>query len=682
MLQANKASVLTNFHVGSVNVQYMEVEYFMMVFNKITSLASLLSGFAASAFLQSTGLTNTGYSWLKLLHVICTSSALGFMLLVLVISTLCTMWAPGLALRGSTDSSLRKAVDVMHSSVNATFRLFSIGLGCYLCSSILSMILLQPTPSCIISVGIISTGAVYILRAGLQVIDALSPGFTTYAPIQGDPLVNGYFPGDQDGRVRAPFVFTPPEASPYIQVCGVETNCRYYESQTGFSLAQQRAERQGIAYIFSQIFPFSQRAREATLTPLLSPPVNLSAPDEGSSTLRGLDYEGGQGSMGNPGIATAVRQPPQSPGPGKNSEALSSSEGRRRTDTDDGEEAERTQGESEYRSPMGTRLHREESSHGAVRSSYRSGSDDQGNSCTWRASGEEDSGYCRALSTHRVCGSRMPFASGKTETIQNNRNAFSAREQGKSCPCSDATSENGELGGSAQASRQEGRFGCIDSSVEPPVDNSKEDKRQPFARNGWSLFQSSDVFDEPNFRCSSGTDEERRGKVLGTFSQDGPEQAEGDNSSNHGIFERGMQALVGWLLPLEDFGADKESTEAPPKVFDTQRNASTANSAQCFSDTTHTHASLDSVYRRRGVFSTGLGQERERKKENSSGSVSSKDSKGEMHDTGHARRHGSAFEHDTSLRARDIQREELGYGVDLLEEEELFLGTHQLADSG
>lgn len=55
MLQANKASVLTDFNLGSVTVRYMEVEYFLLVFGRINKLASVLAGFASSALMQDAG---------------------------------------------------------------------------------------------------------------------------------------------------------------------------------------------------------------------------------------------------------------------------------------------------------------------------------------------------------------------------------------------------------------------------------------------------------------------------------------------------------------------------------------------------------------------------------------------------------------------------------------------------
>ncbi|KEP61523.1 UNVERIFIED_CONTAM: hypothetical protein HHA_241180 [Hammondia hammondi] len=242
MLQANKASVLTGFHMGSMNVQHMEVEYLIMVMNKITSLASLLSGFAASSFLQATGLQK-GESWIKLIYVLFTSSALGFMLLVLLICTLCTMWGPGLALRGSKDESLQTAVNIMDSSVQATFRLFSIGLACYMLSSILSMVLLQPILSSLVSVTIISVGGVFICRAGLHVVEHLSPEYVTSATICGDPLffASRRVETEKTAEIEGLGSALPP-ASPYVKLCHMETGCLYYPPQNPSMLHEPNLE--------------------------------------------------------------------------------------------------------------------------------------------------------------------------------------------------------------------------------------------------------------------------------------------------------------------------------------------------------------------------------------------------------------------------------------------------------
>jgi len=51
MIQATKASVVTEFHLSSLEARSMELDYFLMVFDKLSSTASLLAGFASSALM-------------------------------------------------------------------------------------------------------------------------------------------------------------------------------------------------------------------------------------------------------------------------------------------------------------------------------------------------------------------------------------------------------------------------------------------------------------------------------------------------------------------------------------------------------------------------------------------------------------------------------------------------------
>ncbi|KAL8425936.1 hypothetical protein Efla_000913 [Eimeria flavescens] len=203
MLQANKAALLTDLHLESVNVQFLEVEYFLLVFGKVTNLASLLAGFAAAALMQTASQhqqhhqqqqqlgkqqqtttaaalgtaaamptaaiarvaaaaaaaaeddasvyvccvhagTDPSSSKLHFLHILATGGALGFMLLVLLTATLCSIWGPGLALRGSGHNSVSKAVEVMDKAQQTALRFFKVGLWCYLFSTALSVCLWQP----------------------------------------------------------------------------------------------------------------------------------------------------------------------------------------------------------------------------------------------------------------------------------------------------------------------------------------------------------------------------------------------------------------------------------------------------------------------------------------------------------------------------------------------------------
>ena len=49
MLQANKANVITGFHLKALDIRNAELCYFLMVFDKMSSIAGFLGGFASSA---------------------------------------------------------------------------------------------------------------------------------------------------------------------------------------------------------------------------------------------------------------------------------------------------------------------------------------------------------------------------------------------------------------------------------------------------------------------------------------------------------------------------------------------------------------------------------------------------------------------------------------------------------
>lgn len=51
MLQANKATVFTGFHKDTLEVRKMELDYYLMVFDKLSSISALLAGFASSALM-------------------------------------------------------------------------------------------------------------------------------------------------------------------------------------------------------------------------------------------------------------------------------------------------------------------------------------------------------------------------------------------------------------------------------------------------------------------------------------------------------------------------------------------------------------------------------------------------------------------------------------------------------
>uniref|UniRef100_A0A0G4IEH9 Uncharacterized protein n=1 Tax=Chromera velia CCMP2878 TaxID=1169474 RepID=A0A0G4IEH9_9ALVE len=133
MLQAGKASVLTEFHLKALDVRQAELDFYLSVFDKLMSIAGFLATFASSALL----LEPTEDEFLEAAFVVSTSSALGLNLLVLIISTLCTVWGPGRALRGDGAEAVGYSVYVLDIACDWTKFFFDLGLTCYFISSIL-----------------------------------------------------------------------------------------------------------------------------------------------------------------------------------------------------------------------------------------------------------------------------------------------------------------------------------------------------------------------------------------------------------------------------------------------------------------------------------------------------------------------------------------------------------------
>merc|ERR1719221_807781 len=75
--------------------------------------------------------------WLVVAFLIFTGSAFGMNLLVILIATLCNLWAPGKALRGSDDYHLHEAIDILEKRQQMAMRFFVMGLFSYFISSIM-----------------------------------------------------------------------------------------------------------------------------------------------------------------------------------------------------------------------------------------------------------------------------------------------------------------------------------------------------------------------------------------------------------------------------------------------------------------------------------------------------------------------------------------------------------------
>lgn len=147
MLQAGKAQCITGFHLKSLKIRNAELEYFLMVFDKLSSISSLLSGFASSALMV--GIPRRQNPILVSSFLITTGSALGSHLLVLIIATMCTMWGPGKVLRATDVTAVNYTIALLDKYMTVCVRFFIFGLACYFMSSILVVWLLFNLRGCV-----------------------------------------------------------------------------------------------------------------------------------------------------------------------------------------------------------------------------------------------------------------------------------------------------------------------------------------------------------------------------------------------------------------------------------------------------------------------------------------------------------------------------------------------------
>jgi len=188
MLQANKAQCITGFHLKSLDIRNLELGYYMMVFDKMSSISSLLGGFASSALMI--GIPKKDNPILVAIFLFITSTAFGSHLLVMIISTMCTMWGPGKVLRASDMTAVNYAISILESYVATCARFFGLGLVCYFVSSLLVVWLLFELRGCIIISVVYVILVSWLCHKSLAIHNALNPHKVIYGRLKGNPVKN------------------------------------------------------------------------------------------------------------------------------------------------------------------------------------------------------------------------------------------------------------------------------------------------------------------------------------------------------------------------------------------------------------------------------------------------------------------------------------------------------------
>ena len=106
---ADKRALETNLQVSLLKIREKELQFYTQNCIAIGTQAALLSGFAYNGIIQ-VDIPSDASDWLKTMYLCVTTMAMGFELIAVLNSTLCSMLGPGLALRGP-DGSMHSAVD-------------------------------------------------------------------------------------------------------------------------------------------------------------------------------------------------------------------------------------------------------------------------------------------------------------------------------------------------------------------------------------------------------------------------------------------------------------------------------------------------------------------------------------------------------------------------------------------
>lgn len=124
MLFADKRALQTNLKLELLEIREKELNYYATNCSNLSFLASIFAGFASTALMTH---VPKEPNWLHFLYLFATVCALGLQLIALVNTTLLSMLAPGLALRGP-DGSMNLAIDHMIGEYRTAFFMLLCGL--------------------------------------------------------------------------------------------------------------------------------------------------------------------------------------------------------------------------------------------------------------------------------------------------------------------------------------------------------------------------------------------------------------------------------------------------------------------------------------------------------------------------------------------------------------------------
>ncbi len=144
MLLADKKATMTEFHIQTLQLREKELDFFVKFYNSISSIGAFLAGFAFSSL--KTSLPPDSDVVILVLFLSLTAASIGFQLCAIMNSCACSVFGPGLFLRGPEGMrSAEKAIDVLQFKSDQTLKYFIMGVACTIMSCMLKSFLLYST---------------------------------------------------------------------------------------------------------------------------------------------------------------------------------------------------------------------------------------------------------------------------------------------------------------------------------------------------------------------------------------------------------------------------------------------------------------------------------------------------------------------------------------------------------
>eukprot|EP00927_Polykrikos_kofoidii_P079274 TRINITY_DN7605_c0_g1_i2.p1 TRINITY_DN7605_c0_g1~~TRINITY_DN7605_c0_g1_i2.p1 ORF type:complete len:188 (-),score=19.54 TRINITY_DN7605_c0_g1_i2:79-642(-) len=186
MIQANKASVISNFHQASLGIRNQELDFYIGVFNTMATTAGMLAGFASTTLtLEIAPGTNDKE---VIIFLVIGSCAFGMNLLVVLIATLAGVWAPGRALRGQGADALTSTIQVLDKHQQSAMRFFILGLFSYFLAAIMLAWLMFDHLGAILVTTVMLLFGFMVVRQSLVIRRAFIPYGYASSMIRGNPM--------------------------------------------------------------------------------------------------------------------------------------------------------------------------------------------------------------------------------------------------------------------------------------------------------------------------------------------------------------------------------------------------------------------------------------------------------------------------------------------------------------